>query len=92
MHYELDPAHFCTAPSLSWNACLRYTKQKLEIIRDVDMNLFIDSALVGGVSAARNPHLKANNPQVMGYDPMKKMTWLMLVDCNNQVKSYRKEK
>ena len=50
------------------------------------MNLFIDNALMGGVSAARNPHLKANNPKVEGYDSEKLKRWLLLVDCNNQVK------
>ena len=84
--YKLDPAHFCTAPALSWHACLKVTKQELEIVGDVDMNLFIDNALMGGVSAARNPHLKANNPKVEGYDPEKCKRWLLLVDCNNQVK------
>ena len=86
-HYGLDPAHFCTAPALSWHACLKVTKQELEIIGDVDMNLFIDNALMGGVSAARNPHLKANNPKVDGYDSEKLKRWLLLVDCNNQVYS-----
>ena len=84
-HYKIDPAHFCTAPALSWHACLKHTGVKLDIIGDVDMNLFIDSALMGGVSAARNPHLKANNPKVQGYDPEKLKRWLLLVDCNNQV-------
>ena len=84
-HYKIDPAHFCTAPALSWHACLKHTGVKLDIIGDVDMNLFIDSALMGGVSAARNPHLKANNPQVQGYDKGKLQRWLLLVDCNNQV-------
>ena len=40
--YGLDPTHFCTAPSLSWHACLKYTGVTLEIVTDPNMNLFID--------------------------------------------------
>ena len=32
--YELDPAHFFTAPGLSWNALLKYSGIQLEYIRD----------------------------------------------------------
>ena len=40
--YMLDPAHFTTSPGLSWSACLRTTKQKLEIPTDPKMHLFFD--------------------------------------------------
>ena len=40
--YKLDPAHIMTAPSLSWFACLKLTKVKLELITDPDMSMFID--------------------------------------------------
>ena len=33
-HYGLDPAHFTTAPGLSWSAALLLTKQILEIPTD----------------------------------------------------------
>ena len=28
---ELDPAHYCTSPGLAWDACLKETKQKLQL-------------------------------------------------------------
>ena len=40
LNYKLDPAHFLTAPSLSWSACLKYTGVKLELSTDPDMNMF----------------------------------------------------
>ena len=82
--YGLDPVYFMTAPSLSWEACLKKSKVKLQIITDPDINLFIDSAMIGGVSIARNPYLKANNEMVLDYDETKEKTWLINVDCNNQ--------
>ena len=37
--YELDPAHFLSAPGLAWQACLKKTKVKLELLTDIDMLL-----------------------------------------------------
>ena len=37
-NYKLDPAHFMTAPSISWAACLKLTKVKLELLTDIDMS------------------------------------------------------
>ena len=48
--YELDPAHFYTAPGLSWNAFLKYSEVKLEHIRDPDILLFAERGIRGGVS------------------------------------------
>ena len=33
-NYGLDPAHFTTAPGLSWTAALKYTDVQLEIPKD----------------------------------------------------------
>ena len=82
--YRLDPAHFLTSPSLSWSACLLKTGVELEILSDPTMSQFIDDAMVGGVSLARNPKLKANNRALEDYDPEKESSHLLLVDCNNQ--------
>ena len=30
--YELDPAHFLSAPGLAWQACLKKTKVKLDLL------------------------------------------------------------
>ena len=39
--YELDPAHFLSAPGLALKACLKTTKVKLELLTDVDMLLMV---------------------------------------------------
>lgn len=36
-NYKLDPAHYFTAPGLSWDAMLRMTGVKLELLTDIDM-------------------------------------------------------
>ena len=35
-NYELDPAHFFTAPGMAWDAMLKMTGVKLELLKDVD--------------------------------------------------------
>ena len=32
-HYELDPAHYYTSPGLSWDALLKFSDQKLELLK-----------------------------------------------------------
>ena len=34
--YENDPAHFLSAPGLAWQACLKKTEVKLELLTDAD--------------------------------------------------------
>ena len=45
--YELDPAYFRSAPGLAWQACLKRTKIKLELLTDVDMLLMVEKGIRG---------------------------------------------
>ena len=35
--YELDPAKFLSAPGLAWEAALKKTKVKLDLLIDIDI-------------------------------------------------------
>ena len=59
--YELDPAHFLSAPGLAWQACLKKTKVELELLTDIDMLLMIEKGIRGGICQAIYRHAKANN-------------------------------
>ena len=50
--YELDPSHFLSAPGLAWQACLKKTEVKLELLTDVDMLLMVEKGIRGGISLA----------------------------------------
>ena len=47
--YELDPAHFPTAPSLEWEAGLKKIKVKLDLSTDIDMLLMVEKGIRGGI-------------------------------------------
>ena len=47
--YKLDPLYYYTAPGLSWDALLKCTKIDLELPTDIDMHLFIDKGMRGGI-------------------------------------------
>ena len=64
--YRLDPAHYYSAPGLSWDALLKKTGVELELLTDLDMHLFIERGMRGGISMVGKRYAKANNPQVEG--------------------------
>jgi len=49
-NYGLHPCWYFTAPGLAWDACLKKTDVKLELLNDVDMLLMFEKGICGGVS------------------------------------------
>ena len=43
--YKLDPAHYISAPGLSWDAMLKRTGVKLDLLSDVNMYQFIEKGM-----------------------------------------------
>ena len=60
--YGLDPGHYYSARGLSWDALLKKTGVKLELLTDMDMCLFIEREMRGGISMVSKRYAKANNP------------------------------
>ena len=80
----MDPAHFITAPGLSWTACLKLTKVQLELLRDPDMVMFIDMTMNGGVSVVLFPFARANHAEFGDkYSSKLPFNWILYVDANN---------
>ena len=58
--YKLDVYYYYTSPGLSWDSFLKYTDEyymktykkhfEIELITDMDMYLFIESSICGGLS------------------------------------------
>ena len=81
--YGLDPAHYYTSPGLSWDALLKKTGVELELLTDIDMHLFVERGMRGGISMVSKRYAKANNPRDQGYDPSKPKKHIMYLDANN---------
>ena len=47
--YGLDPACFLTAPGLAWQAALKKTKVKLDLLTDIDMLLMVEKGIRGEI-------------------------------------------
>jgi len=82
-HYGLDPAMYLTMPSFSWDACLKLTKQKLELIRDPETHLFFENNIRGGISVISHRYARANVPGTPEFDSSKPASYILYVDANN---------
>ena len=59
-YYRLDPCHYSSSPGLSWDAMLKMTGIKLELVSDVKMHLFIKKGMRGGISYISKRHSKVD--------------------------------
>ena len=66
--YELDPAHFVSAPGLAWQACLKITKVKLELLTDENMLTMVAEGIRGGICQAIHHYETANNKYMKNYN------------------------
>ena len=82
-YYKLDPCHYFTSPGLSWDAMLKMTDIKLELMTDIDMFQFIEKGMRGGISYIANRHGKANNKYMRKYNENKPSKYIMYLDANN---------
>ena len=74
-YYKLDPVHYYGTPGIAWDACLKMTKQQLELITDPDMYLFYERGKRGGMSFICHRYAEANNKYMENY--------LMYFDANS---------
>ena len=81
--YELDPAHFLSAPGLAWRACLKKTKVELELLTDIDTLLMVEKGTRGEICQAIHRYVKANNKYMKNYDKNIISSYLMYLDANN---------
>ncbi|XP_066585457.1 uncharacterized protein [Prorops nasuta] len=79
----LDPAHYYTLPSFTWDAKLKHTGIKLELFTDVDMLLFIERGIRGDLSQCSYRYEKANNRYMQDLDPAEPSKYLMYYDVNH---------
>ena len=81
--YELDPIYFVSPPGLAWQACLKKTGEKLELITDYDMILMIEKGIRGGICQATHSYAKASNKYMKNYDENNESLYIEYSDANN---------
>ena len=82
-YYKLDPCHYFTSPGLSWDAMLKMTDIKLELMTNIDMFQFIEKGMRGGISYIANRYGKANNKYMKEHDKNMPSKYIMYLDANN---------
>lgn len=80
--YALDPAHYFGAPGLSFDAMLKYTGVEIELLTDIDMLMFVENGIRGGISQINKRYVKANNKYMdeCNRDDKKETSYILYVD------------
>ena len=82
-YYGLDPCHYFSSPGLSWDAMLKMTGIKLDLISDNDMRLFIEKEMGGVISYISKRYSKANNKYMKCYGSSEESEFIMCLDASN---------
>ena len=82
-YYGLDPCHYFSSPGLSWDAMLKMTKVELEKISNLDIHLFIERGMRGGICCVSKRYSKANNEFCPDYDETKPKVFIKYLDMNS---------
>ena len=69
-YYNLDPVKYLTAPSLSYQAMLKFTGVRLELLTDLEMYHFIESGIRGGITnvSKRMSTIKEKDEKILYLD------------------------
>ena len=82
-YYGFDPCHYFSSPGLAWDAMLKMSGVRLCLIDDIDINLFIEKGMRGGISYIAKRYCRANNQFVKGYDEDMEKSFITYWDVNN---------
>ena len=81
--YELDTAKFLSAPGLAWQATLKKTQVKLDLLTDFDMLLMVERDIRGGICNLIHWYVKANNKYMNDYYENKESSYINYWDVNH---------
>ena len=60
-----------SAPGLAWQACLKKSEGKIELLTNADMSLMVKKGIRGLLCHAKHRYANANNKYVKNYDKTK---------------------
>ena len=73
---------FLSAPRLAWQAVLKKTKVKLDLLTDLDMLLMVEKGIRGGICHSIYPYAKANK-YMKDYAKNEESPYIQYWDVNN---------
>ena len=79
----LDPPHFLSAPRLKWQATLKKTKVKLDLLTNIYMLLMVEKGVRVGICHAIHQYVEANNKYMEDCDKNKESLYLKYWYVNN---------
>ena len=78
-YYCMYPCHYFSSPGLSWCAMLNMTGIKLQLIDNIDISLFIEKGMRGGISYISKRYSKSDdNKTIMYWDANNLYGWAMI--------------
>ena len=80
---EVDTAKFLSAPGLVWQAALKTTNVKLDLLFNMDVLLMVGNGARRGICHPIFQYTKANNKYIKDYDKNKESSYLQYWDVNN---------
>ena len=81
--YKLDPCIYFSSLGLTCDAMVKISGVGLKNISDIDMYLFIEKGLKGGISCIAKRYSEANNKYMKNYDPKKPSKFITYFNMNN---------
>ena len=70
-NYGFCPSCYLSASALAWDVMLSMTEIELDLISNIEIYLFFEKDMRGGVSYISKRYSKANNKYLISYDPKK---------------------
>ena len=80
--YELEPSYFVSTPGFAFEATLKSTKVKLELLTDKEVVVMVEKGIRGGLTQVVKKHAVANHKYLPNYDSSKKSVFLQYLDAN----------
>ena len=71
--YELDSAKFLSSPGLAWQAALKKTKVKLDLLTNIDMLFMVEKGIRGRICHSIYRYVKANSKYMKDKNKDKKL-------------------
>ena len=60
-YYGLDPTHYLTLPHFAWDAMLKKTRVKIDLLTDIEMYNMVEKGKRGGMVQVTKRYAKATN-------------------------------